>query len=90
MKRKAKTQQKQARPGTVTDAKGITLSAGVAVFNAVLDKEDIAAKAAARGESKAEACGDGGPEKPQSRSAGPPASVTGSQCAGESSRGGEI
>jgi hypothetical protein len=69
MKRKTKTQQNQARPGTVTDAKGITLSAGVAVFNAALDKEseDIAAKAAAHGESEADACGDGGPEKSQGR-----------------------
>jgi hypothetical protein len=69
MKRRTKVQQKQARPGTVTDARGITLSAGVAAFNAALDKEseDIVARVAERGEREPGACGDREPGSPPRR-----------------------
>jgi hypothetical protein len=52
IKRKSTPEQQQGRPATVTDDRGITLSAGVAAFDETLDKEveDVAKKGAARPE----------------------------------------
>jgi hypothetical protein len=63
MKRVTKSKQKRAMPGTVIDARGVTLSAGVAAFDEVLVKQfkDIVSKAPADAEQiKSEGFGQGG------------------------------
>ena len=58
------TKQKPTMPGTVIDARGITLSAGVAAYDEVLVKrfKDIAAKATASPpQINSEAFGEEGP-----------------------------
>jgi hypothetical protein len=57
MKRTMKTRQRTVRPGTVIDTRGITLSAGVALFDEVLALE--AANKARQIED--EALGEDGP-----------------------------
>jgi hypothetical protein len=64
MKRTKDSRQKPAMPGTVIDARGITVSAGVAAFDEALVArfKDIAAKAPAGPEQiKAAALGEAGP-----------------------------
>jgi hypothetical protein len=64
MKRVTKSKQKRAMPGTVIDARGVTLSAGVAAFDEVLVKQfkDIVSKAPADAEQiKSKGFGEAGP-----------------------------